>query len=99
MNTIIRTRAFDGWLAGLTDLHGKARIIKRIRSVERGNFGDCASVGNGVSELRLHFGPGYRIYFCRTGDSTYVLLFGGTKRGQRWDITKAQAIAKSLMED
>lgn len=60
VNTIIRTKIFDGWLADLKDLHGEARIIKRIRSAERGNFGDCVSVGNGVSELRLHLGPGYR---------------------------------------
>lgn len=99
MNTIIRTKIFDGWLADLKDLRGKARIIKRIRSAERGNFGDSASVGNGVSELRLHFGPGYRIYFCRTGDSVYVLLCGGTKRGQRRDIAKAHALARSLMEN
>ena len=99
MNSIIRTKAFDGWLADLKDLRGKARIIKRIRAAERGNFGDCASVGSGVSELRLHLGPGYRVYFCRTGDSAYVLLFGGTKRTQRRDIAKAQAIVRSLMED
>ncbi len=99
MNTFVRTKIFDGWLAKLKDIHGKGRIIKRIRSAERGNFGDCASVGNGVSELRLHLGPGYRVYFCRTGDSAYVLLFGGTKRGQRRDIAKAYAIARNLMED
>ncbi len=96
MNTIVRTGAFDGWLAKLKDRRGKARIIERIRSVERGNFGDCEAVGNGVSELRLHFGPGYRIYFCRTGDSVYVLLCGGTKRGQRRDIAKAKAMARCL---
>ena len=90
---------FDGWMAKLKDMRGKAHIIKRIRSAERGNFGDCASVGNGISELRLHLGPGYRIYFCRIGESAYVLLFGGTKRGQRRDVAKARAIAKSLMED
>lgn len=99
VNSIVRTVVFDGWLAKLKDMRGKAQIIKRIRSAERGNFGDCASVGNGVSELRLHFGPGYRIYFCRTGDSTYVLLCAGTKRGQRRDIAEARAIARMLMED
>ena len=99
MNSIVRTVVFDRWLAKLKDMRGKAQIIKRIRSAERDNFGDCASVGNGVSELRLHFGPGYRIYFCRIGDSAYVLLCAGTKRGQRRDIAEARAIARMLMED
>jgi putative addiction module killer protein len=99
VNTIIRTRLFDGWLAKLKDLRGKARIIERIRSAERGNFGDCHSVGDGVSELRLHYGPGYRVYFCRTSDSVYVLLCGGTKRRQRRDIRRAQRLARTLMED
>lgn len=99
MNAIVRTADFDRWLAKLKDLRGKARIIERIRSAERGKFGDCASVGSGVSEMRVHFGPGYRIYFCRTGDVVYVLLGGGTKRGQRRDIIKAQAMASRLMQN
>lgn len=98
MNTIVRTGVFDRWLTKLKDLRGKARIIERIRSAERDNFGDCEPVGKGVSEMRLHFGPGYRIYFYRTADSVYVLLCGGTKRGQHRDIAKAQPIARSLME-
>ncbi len=96
MNRIVRTADFDHWLARLNDLRGKARIIERIRSAERGNFGDCASIGSGVSEMRLHSGPGYRIYFCRTGDVVYVLLGGGTKREQRRDIVKARAMARRL---
>ena len=59
MNTIVRTETFDVWLAKLRDARGKARIIERIRSAERGNFGDCESIGHGVSELRIHFGPDY----------------------------------------
>ena len=99
MNSVVRTADFDQWLAKLKDLRGKARIIERIRSVERGNFGDCASVGNGVSEMRVHSGPGYRIYFCRTGDVVYVLLCGGTKREQRRDIIKARAMARRLLRN
>ena len=99
MNTVLRTAAFDKWLAQLKDLRGRARIIERIRGAERGNFGDCASVGNGVSEMRIHFGPGYRLYFCRKDDVVYVLLCGGTKQGQRRDIVRAHAMAKSLMEN
>jgi len=98
VNTIIRTEAFDRWLSKLKDARGKARIIARIRSAERGNFGDCESVGQGVTEMRIHFGPGYRVYFTRVGNVVYVLLCGGTKRSQRRDIAKAQEMAKILKE-
>ncbi len=96
MNTIVCTDIFDAWLSGLKDTRGKARIIKRIRSAERGNFGDCASIGAGVSEMRIHFGPGYRVYFTRIGDVVYVLLCGGTKRGQQRDIARARELAQLL---
>ncbi len=99
MNTILRTEVFDIWLIKLKDARGKARIIERIRSAERGNFGDCESVGQGVSEMQIHFGPGYRVYFSRIGPVVYVLLYGGTKRGQKRDIAKAQEIAKLLKEE
>ena len=99
MNAIVRTADFDRWLTKLRDLRGKARIIERIRSAERGKFGDCASVGSGVSEMRIHFGPGYGVYFCRTDDVVFVLLCGATKRRQRHDIIEAQAIARRLMEN
>jgi putative addiction module killer protein len=99
LNTILRTKQFDGWLANLKDLRGKARIIERIRTAERGNFGDCEPIGNGVSEIRIHFGPGYRVYFCRTGRATYVLLHGGNKRTQKSDIAKARLIAGRLTHD
>ena len=62
MNTILRTEIFDKWLKKLKDTRAKARILDRVRSAERGNFGDCESVGQGVSEMRIHFGPGYRLY-------------------------------------
>lgn len=97
MNTVLRTAVFDKWLAQLKDLRGKARIIERIRSAERGNFGDCVSIGNGVAEMRIHFGPGYRIYFCRKDDVVYVLLCGGTKRRQQQDIARAHEMARILM--
>ncbi len=98
MYTILGTELFDKWLARLKDTHGKARIVKRIRSAERGNFGDCAIVGNGVSEMRIHSGPGYRVYFTRIGDVVYVLLCGGSKRGQQRDIARAIALARKLRE-
>ncbi len=98
MNTVLRTAVFDRWSKQLKDLRGKARIIERIRSAERGNFGDCGPVDNGVFEMRIHFGPGYRLYFCREDDAVFILLCGGTKRGQRRDIARAQAMARSLRE-
>ena len=98
MNTIVRTDIFDAWLSKLKDPRAKARIIKRIRSAERGNLGDCEPVGAGVSEMRIHFGPGYRVYFMRIGDLVYLLLCGGTKRGQSRDITKAKQLARLLKE-
>ncbi|MCP4216369.1 MAG: type II toxin-antitoxin system RelE/ParE family toxin, partial [bacterium] len=75
---------------------GKARIVERIRSAERGNFGDCKAVGQGVSEMRIHYGPGYRVYFTRTGNVVYILLCGGTKQRQQRDIAKAQQIAETI---
>jgi putative addiction module killer protein len=74
MNTILRTDTFDAWLSKLKDPRAKARIIKRVRSAERGNLGDCEPVSAGVSEMRIHFGPGYRVYFMRIGKVVYLLL-------------------------
>ncbi len=98
MNTIVRTGVFDKWLSTLKDVRAKARIIKRIRSAERGNFGDCEPVCAGVSEMRIHFGPGYRVYFTRVGNTVYMLLCGGTKRGQNRDIAKANDLVRLLQE-
>jgi len=98
MITFLRTEEFDRWLSKLRDMRAKARIIKRIRSAERGNFGDCEPVGAGVSEMRIHFGPGYRVYFTRTGDDVYLLLCGGIKRGQNKDIVKARNLTRLLKE-
>ena len=98
-NAIIRTDIFDSWLSNLKDARGKARIVERIRSAERGNFGDCESVGAGVSKMRIHFGSGYRVYFTRDGDVVYILLCGGTKRGQQRDIARAKGLARLLREE
>ncbi|MCI5221874.1 MAG: type II toxin-antitoxin system RelE/ParE family toxin [Candidatus Electrothrix sp. AR4] len=96
MNSILRTKTFDVWLSKLKDNRGKARIVERIRSAERGNFGDCKAVGQGVSEMRIHYGPGYRVYFTRTENVVYILLCGGTKQRQQRDIAKAQQIAETI---
>jgi putative addiction module killer protein len=96
MNTFLRTHEFDVWLKDLRDSVGKARIIARIRSAEAGNFGDCEPVGDGISELRIHCGPGYRLYYTRKGKIVYLLLCGGNKSTQKQDIKKAKALVKSL---
>ena len=98
MNTIFRTGVFDAWLSRLKDTQCKARIINRIRAAERGSFGDCEPVGAGVSEMRIHSGPGYRVYFTRVGGVVYLLLCGGTKRGQSRDIARAKDLARLLKE-
>ena len=80
----------------LKDVKGRARIVARLRSVELGNLGDVKSVGQGISEMRFHFGPGYRIYFTRRDDVVIFLLVGGDKSSQKRDIERAKAIADTL---
>ena len=96
MNTFLRTGEFDAWLADLKDNVGRARIVHRIRSAEHGNFGDCEPVGNGVFEMRIHVGPGYRAYFTRLEDVIYLLLLGGDKASQNRDIKRAIKMARTL---
>ena len=96
MNIFERTEEFDAWLAALKDKVGRARILHRIRSAEHGNFGDCDSVGEGVFELRVHFGPGYRAYFTRRAEVVYLLLLGGDKSSQKRDIKRAIEMALAL---
>lgn len=98
MNTLIRTVEFAEWLAGLRDARGKARIIARLDSAELGNFGDCEPVGEGVSEMRINTGPGYRVYYTRRGLVVYVLLLGGDKSSQKRDIKRAIDMARDLEE-
>jgi putative addiction module killer protein len=98
MNTLVRSSDFDKWLTELTDNKAKARILARIRSAASGNFGDCEPVGEGVSEMRIHIGPGYRVYFVRIGTTVYVLLTGGDKSSQSRDITRAKKMARDLKE-
>ncbi|MBS0402037.1 MAG: type II toxin-antitoxin system RelE/ParE family toxin [Proteobacteria bacterium] len=99
MNAFLRTGEFDAWLAGLKDNIGRARIVHRIRSAEQGNFGDCEPVGEGVSEMRVHVGPGYRIYFTRRAEVVYLLLLGGDKASQKRDIQRAIAMARTLSKE
>jgi putative addiction module killer protein len=98
MNTIVRSSLFEGWLQALVDEKAKARIVARLFSAQMGNFGDCEPVGGGVSEMRIHVGQGYRIYFTRTGLTIYVLLLGGDKSTQSRDIAKAISMAQDLKD-
>lgn len=99
MNTFLRSDEFDSWLSALKDKTGRARIIHRIRSAEHGNFGDCEPVGEGVSEMRIHFGPGYRVYYTRRGEMIYLLLLGGDKSTQKRDIKHAIEMARALNKE
>src|SRR5262249_22623340 len=99
MITILRSQAFDTWLSDLRDSKARARIAARIRAATLGNFGDSRSVGNGVSEMRIHFGPGYRVYYLRRGAAVYLLLLGGDKSSQQRDIRQAIQMAHELGED
>jgi putative addiction module killer protein len=86
------------WLNSLKDQKAKARILHRLSQAALGNFGDCEPVGEGVSEMRIHHGPGFRVYFVRHGAAVYVLLCGGDKSSQRRDIARAKRMARELKE-
>ncbi|MBS3956264.1 MAG: type II toxin-antitoxin system RelE/ParE family toxin [Clostridiales bacterium] len=99
MIEIRRTDEFDEWLARLRDAQGRQRILARITRLSFGNPGDVKPVGDGVSEMRVPHGPGYRVYFTRRGELFVVLLIGGDKSSQDKDIAKAKQLAAGLGED
>jgi putative addiction module killer protein len=94
MIQIEATEEFDEWLKGLRDLQAKVRIFDRIRRLRDGNPGDVKPVGRGVSEMRIKYGPGYRLYYTQRGESFIILLCGGDKSSQKKDITRAIAMAQ-----
>ena len=96
MLEVRQTAVFVTWFKKLKDRKAKARIQVRIDRLELGNFGDVAPVGAGVSELRIHYGPGYRLYFVRRDRVVIVLLCGGDKSSQTADIKTAKALAREL---
>ncbi len=96
MIEVRKTEIFTKWFDGLKDRRARARIQARIDRVEMGNFGDVAPVGDGISELRIFYGPGYRVYFVQKGNVVVVLLSGGDKSSQKLDIVKAKKIATQL---
>jgi putative addiction module killer protein len=99
MNTFLASDEFSEWLTKLKDRIGKAIIAKRIRAAEAGRLGDCEPVGDGVFEMRIHFGPGYRAYFTRRGEVIYLLLLGGDKSTQKRDIKRAKDMARTLPKE
>ena len=96
MIEVRQTEEFAQWLASLRDDVAAKRIKQRIARVQIGLFGDAKSVGNGLSELRVDHGPGYRVYFARRGDILVILLCGGDKGSQARDISRAKAMAEQL---
>ncbi|MDR1422652.1 MAG: type II toxin-antitoxin system RelE/ParE family toxin [Coriobacteriales bacterium] len=96
MIEILQTEEYAKWFVKLKDRAAKARIDIRIRRVSLDNFGDVETVGSGVSELRISYGPGYRVYFTQKGERLVILLIGGDKSTQIRDIEKAKQIAEDL---
>ncbi len=91
-----RTREFERWLEALRDPIARVKITARVERVEDGNYGDWAPVGSGVRELRIHYGPGYRVYFIERGPVVVVVLAGGDKGSQHRDIRRAIEMAGQL---
>jgi putative addiction module killer protein len=96
MPVIKRTDEFSNWLKSLRDNRAKAKILVRIDRLSLGNPGDVAPVGGGVSELRIHHGPGYRVYYVQRGEEIIILLCGGDKGSQQTDIELAKKLASEL---
>ena len=95
MIEIVRSETFNRWLGGLGDRRAVARISQRLERVADGILGDVRSVGEGVSEIRIHYGPGYRLYYVHEDENMFVLLCGGDKSSQRRDIERAKQMASA----
>jgi putative addiction module killer protein len=99
MSGIRRTEVFIKWFKKLKDLTGKALISQRIERLSSGNPGDSSPIGEGFSEMRIHYGPGYRVYYKDTGKEILVLLCGGDKSTQQADIERAKKLALESLEE
>jgi putative addiction module killer protein len=99
VNIMKCTDEFDSWLTALNDLRARAKVLVRIRRAKLGHLGDCKAVGDGVSEMRIDFGPGYRVYFAREGGVVFLLLLGGCKSRQEADIERAKALWKTIRRE
>ena len=98
MIRIRKSETFGRWLDGLLDIKARARVLARIERLAGGNPGDVEPVGEGVSEMRIDYGPGYRVYFKRHGRELIILLAGGDKSSQDQDIKAALRLARNLVE-
>ena len=87
-------RPFETWFEDIREIHTRAKVLTRLDRLKLGNFGDCKGVGDGVSELRLHYGPGIRVYYAKIGNKVILLLCGGDKGSQTKDIDKAKEYLK-----
>lgn len=94
MPIIVETEVFSGWLSDLRDRQARMRIMLRIDRLQDGNPGDVASVGAGIREMRIHYGPGYRVYYTRRGETLILLLCGGDKGSQSKDVATAKKLAR-----
>lgn len=94
MYEVVKSDTFDSWVNGLRDRKAVSKINARLKNVSLGNLGDVAPVGDGVSEMRIHYGPGYRVYFIQEDKSLVVLLCGGDKSSQSRDIKRAKEMAE-----
>jgi putative addiction module killer protein len=94
-----QTEIFAQWLEGLTDIRAIAKVDVRLRRLSLGHFGDAKALGDQVSELRIDYGPGYRVYFTRRGEQIILLLCGGTKTRQSADINRAKQMVQELGND
>ena len=94
-----QTAEFKKWMRKLRDFRAKAYILTRLTQVEGGNLGDFKSVGNGVLEMRIDYGPGYRLYFAKDGEAIVILLIGGNKSSQDYDIIKAKNIWQGIKNE
>lgn len=99
MTEVRKTGEFDAWLASLRDAKALAKIIVRIQRLELGNAGDVKAVGAGISEMRIDYGPGYRVYYKQTGKTVVLLLCGGDKDSQARDIRRAKQLATEAVKD
>jgi putative addiction module killer protein len=98
VSKVVRSETFDRWLRKLKDRRAAARVLVRIDRLAGGNPGDVKPVGEGISELRINYGPGYRVYYLQVGDELILLLCGGDKSNQDVDIKNAKRIAKEWKE-
>lgn len=96
MIEIRKTAVFANWIDGLRDIRARARVLARIERLAYGHAGDAKPVGDGVSEMRIDYGPGYRVYFKKRGHALVILLAGGDKGSQKRDISTALRLARNL---